>query len=174
MKFFSDIRLLLLAIWFGGAIFFIGVAQTAFSVVPDRELAGAVVGRSLTILNYAGAAISLILIATSFIVKRANAFWLWVERLLLFVIAAASLGGQFVISAWMATIRSQAGGPIDALAADNPLRMQFDKLHHWSEWTLMAAMIAALLTFFIIANRRFASAKTDDLATFDIDKEFKF
>lgn len=53
MKFFSDIRLLLLAIWFGGAIFFIGVAQTAFAVVPDRELAGAVVGRSLAILNYA-------------------------------------------------------------------------------------------------------------------------
>lgn len=174
MKFFSDIRLLLLAIWFGGAIFFIGVAQTAFSVVPDRELAGAVVGRSLAILNYAGAAVSLILIATSFIVKRANAFWLWIERLLLLVIAAACLVGQLVISQWMATIRSQAGGPIDALTGDNPLRIQFDKLHHWSEWALMAAMIAALLTFFIIANRRFASAKKDDLATFDIDKEFKF
>jgi hypothetical protein len=174
MKFFSDIRLLLIAIWLGSAVFFIGVAQTAFAVVPDRELAGAVVGRSLAILNYAGAAIALLLIATSFLLKRANSVWLWIERFLLAVVATAGLGGQFVISAWMSSIRSQADGPIDSLALDNPLRMQFDKLHNWSEWVLMAAMLAALIVFFIIANRRFRAAeKPVDIANFDFDKEFK-
>jgi len=46
MKFFSDIRLLILAIWLGAAVFFIGVAQSSFAVLPERELAGTVVNRN--------------------------------------------------------------------------------------------------------------------------------
>ena len=55
MKFFSDIRLLFLAIWLGAAVFFIGVAQSSFAVLPTRELAGSVVNRTLAIrANYLG------------------------------------------------------------------------------------------------------------------------
>ena len=40
MKFVSDVRLLLLCIWLGAAVFFIGVAQSAFAVLGEqRELA---------------------------------------------------------------------------------------------------------------------------------------
>ena len=42
MKFVSDVRLLLLGVWLGAAVFFIAVAQSAFAVLPQRELAGAV------------------------------------------------------------------------------------------------------------------------------------
>ena len=44
MKFLNDIRLLLLGLWLGGSVFFIAVAQVAFSILPERELAGAIVG----------------------------------------------------------------------------------------------------------------------------------
>ena len=67
MKFFSDLRLLLLAIWLGAAVFFIGVAQVAFGVIAEREQAGAVVGRSLSVLSYGGLAIALILLLTSLV-----------------------------------------------------------------------------------------------------------
>ena len=67
MKFFSDIRLLLLAIWLGAAVFFIGVAQSSFAVLPQRELAGAVVNRNLTILNFAGIGIAAVLLLTSLV-----------------------------------------------------------------------------------------------------------
>ena len=47
MKFLTDIRLLLSSIWLGAALFFIAVAQSAFAVLAERELAGAVVNRTL-------------------------------------------------------------------------------------------------------------------------------
>ena len=90
MKFFSDIRLLLLAVWLGAAVFFIGVAQSAFAVLPERELAGLVVNKTLSILNYGGIVIAALLIVTSLISsKKVNQLWLWIERFLLLAVAAA-------------------------------------------------------------------------------------
>ena len=174
MKFFSDIRLLLLAVWLGAAVFFIGVAQSAFAVLPERELAGLVVNRTLSILNYGGMAIAVLLIVTSLVASaKVNQLWLWIERFLLLAVAAASAVGQFVIGFWLSSVRGQMGKPIDEVALDDPLRIQFNSLHQWSEWLLMAAMIAALIAFFIIANRKFNTAKTDSTDVYDFQKEFK-
>ena len=174
MKFFSDIRLLILAIWLGAAVFFIGVAQSAFAVLPSRELAGSVVNRTLAILNYSGLAISLIMIATSLIATaRISRLWLWVERFLLLVLAAACAIGQFVIGFWLSSIRLQLGRPIDDVPVDDPLRIQFNVLHEYSVWVLFAGMIAALITFFVIANRKFGPVKTAESNVYDFQKEFK-
>jgi hypothetical protein len=175
MKFFSDIRLLLLAVWLGAAVFFIGVAQSAFAVVPQRDLAGAVVNRNLAILNYGGLAISVLLILTSFVASSTvNKFWLWIERVLLAVIAAACAIGHFVIGFWLASIRTQIGRPIDEVAADDPLRIQFNMLHEYSVWVLFVGMVAGLITFFVISNRKLGSAKKAETADiYDFSKEFK-
>lgn len=175
MKFFSDIRLLLLAIWLGAAVFFIAVAQAAFSVVEQRELAGAVVNRTLAVLEYGGMAIAIILILTSLVgTARISAFWLWVERFLLLVLAAACAVGRFVIGFWLSSLRGQMGRPIDEVATDDPLRVQFNTVHEYSVWVLFAGMAAALIAFFIIANRKFTkpvSDTKDDI--YDFSKEFK-
>ena len=173
MKFFSDLRLLLLSIWLGSAVFFIGVAQSAFAVLPQRELAGAVVNRTLTILNLGGLAIAIILIATSFVgsanYARASK---WAERFLLMIIAAACAIGQFVIGLWLSMIRAQIGRPIDEVAADDTLRIQFNNLHEWSVWVLMGGMAAALIVFFIMSNRKsVVPVKAND--PYDFSKEFK-
>jgi hypothetical protein len=86
MKFVSDVRLLLLSVWLGAAVFFIAVAQSAFAVLPQRELAGAVVNRTLSVLNFGGMAIALVLILTSFLfVRNANRVAVWAERFLLLI-----------------------------------------------------------------------------------------
>ena len=174
MKFFSDIRLLILAVWLGAAVFFIGVAQSAFAVLPQRELAGAVVNRNLSILNYGGMAIATLLILTS-LVATANIgkFWLWVERFLLLALGAACAVGQFVIGFWLASVRNQIGKPIDEVAVDDPLRIQFNMLHEYSVWVLFAGMIAALIAFFIISNRKFGAAKAEKADVYDFSNEFK-
>ncbi len=174
MKFFSDIRLLLLAIWLGASVFFIGVAQSVFAVVPERELAGAVVGRSLALLNYAGMVFAAVLILTSLVGTTAvSQFWLWVERFLLLTLGAAAAVGQFVIGIWLSSVRAQMGRPIDEVAADDPLRIQFNMLHEYSVWILFVGMVAGLIAFFIIANRKFGitAAATPDV--YDFTKEFK-
>ncbi|MFN0277068.1 MAG: DUF4149 domain-containing protein [Pyrinomonadaceae bacterium] len=175
MKFFSDIRLLLLSLWLGASVFFIGVAQTAFAVLPQRELAGAVVNGNLSILNYGGMTIAVILILSSLIAAaNLNKFWLWAERFLLLLLAASCAVGQFVIAIWLSSIRTQMGRPIDEVAVDDPLRLQFNTLHEWSIWVLFTGMIAAMLAFFIISNRKFgmagAATKSD---VYDFSKEFK-
>ena len=174
MKFFSDIRLLILAVWLGAAVFFIGVAQSAFAVLPQRELAGAVVNRNLSILNYGGLAIATLLILTS-LVATANIgkFWLWVERFLLLALGATCAVGQFVIGFWLASVRNQIGKPIDEVAVDDPLRIQFNMLHEYSVWVLFAGMIAALIAFFIISNRKFGAAKAEKADVYDFSNEFK-
>src|SRR5215470_7298532 len=175
MKLVSDVRLLLLGAWLGAACFFIVVAQTAFAVLPQqRELAGAIVSRTLAIINYSGIAIGVVLIVLSLLAARnTSRFWLWTERFLLLLLAAACAVGQFVIGWWMLLLRTQIGKPIDEVAADDPLRLQFDTLHTYSEWALLAAMIAALVAFFIIANRKFVVDKKSTSDPFDFSKEFK-
>ncbi|CAN5688976.1 hypothetical protein BH24ACI3_BH24ACI3_12310 [soil metagenome] len=174
MKFLSDIRLLLTAVWLGAAVFFIAVAQSAFGVLPERELAGAVVSRTLAVLNYGGLAIALILLATSLIGSQTiSKFWLWTERFILLVMAAGCAVGQFVIAWWLLLVRQQMGRPIDQVAVDDPLRLQFNSLHEYSVWVLMAAMAAALIVFFIIANKKFTAPKKDNVVDFDFENDFK-
>ena len=174
MKFLSDIRLLLVSIWLGSAVFFIGVAQSAFAVLPQRELAGAIVNRNLAILNFGGLAISILLLLTSFIaVSRVGAVSRWLERVMLIVIGVSCAVGEFVIGFWLSSLRNQMGRPIDEVAADDPLRIQFATLHEWSVWVLFAGMIAALIAFFVIANRKFVDTKTAGADVYDFKKEFK-
>lgn len=176
MKFLSDIRVLLMGVWLGAAVFFIGVAQTSFALLPSRELAGLIVGRTLLILNVSGIVIGLVLLATSFVASGSGKRWLlWSERFLLAVVAAACAVGQFVIGLWLQFTRAQMGKPVDEIAADDPLRIQFNNLHMYSEWVLLAAMIAGVLAFFIISNRRSGAASASKTTNdpFDFSKEFK-
>ena len=176
MKFLTDFRLLLLAVWLGAAMFFIAVAQSAFAVLADREMAGAVVNRTLSSLNFAGLGISAVLLVTSLATARGTKrYWVWTERILLLIVAAACAVGQFVIGLWLGMVRVQMGRPIEQVAADDPLRVQFNNLHQWSEWVLLAGMASAIIAFFIIANRKFGAvaAKSDPTAPYDFSKEFK-
>lgn len=166
----KDIRALLIGLWLGAAIFFVAVAQSSFAVLPTRELAGAVVSRTLMIVNLSGLVIGLILLAASFI-KRAvttKPFLLWTERLTLAVVTICCAVGQFVIGLWLAYVRAQIGRPIDEVAPDDPLRIQFNNLHEYSVWVLITGMIAALIAFFIILR------KSDVKSAVDTKPEFKF
>ena len=158
MRFLTIFRLLLTALWLGCAVFFIGVAESAFSgldvpeIANGRELAGAVVNRNLTIVNLSGLIIGAILILTSFWgTKNLSRIGAWTERVLLILMTAACAVGQFVIITWMSFIRSQLGKPLVEVAADDPLLIKFNQLHQYSQWVLLTAMITALLAFFVIS-----------------------
>lgn len=155
MNFFSDIRRLLLVLWLGAACFFsFAVAPSAFAVVPSREIAGALVSRFLAIVEYSGLVVGLILLASSFVGQATtNRFRLWTERFLLLILMLACAAGQFVIALWLTVVKSQIGRPIDEAAVDDPLRVQFNNLHQYSVWVLAAAMIAALVAYFLMARR---------------------
>lgn len=174
MRFITNSRALLIALWLGAACFFsFAVAPGAFSVLESREMAGAVVSRTLSIVNFSGIAIGLLLLLTT-LVKRLDIrpFWLWTERFLLLLVTAACAVGQFVIGWWLALLRSQMGKPIDEVPLEDPLRIQFNTLHQYSVWVLVGAMIAALLVFFIISGRSSAKPGKDASDPFDFKNDF--
>ena len=92
---------------------------------------------------------------------------------LLLIVAGACAAGQFVIGLWLSMIRTQMGRPVDEVAVDDPLRIQFNNLHEWSVWVLIGGMAAALIAFFIISNRKFGVVAKATNDPYDFSKEFK-
>ncbi len=155
MGLLSDFRILLLGLWLGAACFFsFAVPPSVFTVLPSRELAGAVVSRTLMIINYSGLIVGLILLASSYHSRQnVNRVRLRLEQGLLLFLAAACAFGQFVIGALLQNLRRQIGRPIDELAVDDSLRVAFNNLHGYSVTILMAAMVAAVIVFFLLVRR---------------------
>jgi hypothetical protein len=161
MSILNNIRLLLLASWLGAAIFFsAAVAPTAFGVLrafnlPNAtEIAGAIVSRTLVIVNTSGFVLSLLLLVTAFVLKENYGRAAFLLQIVLLVIMAVTTGvGEWVIAAKMRGLRATLHTTIDQIPAGDPSRVAFDALHGYSVTALSIAIIAALIAFFVIANR---------------------
>jgi len=156
-----DVRLLLIALWLGGAVFFSAtVAPSVFSVLRSRgvvyanEAAGSIVTRTLSILNTSGFIIALLLLASALLFRRSvKRRALMVETFSLIVVAIATSVGQWIIAARMLGLRAAMGRPIDDVAVDDPLRVSFNSLHGYSVTALSVAIIAAAVALLLIARR---------------------
>ena len=153
MTFLRFLMLLSLIVWLGGLIFFPVVAQTAFSVLPSRHLAGLVVGRSLGILHWMGIVSGFVFLVASLLYNRlisGTAHVLAGRHLLICLMLALTLISQFGIIPRMDTLRAALPAEIDSVPADNPARMQFDALHAWSTrlegGVLLLGLVIAYLT----------------------------
>ena len=156
-----DVRLLLIALWLGGAVFFsAAVAPSVFSVLRARnvvyanEAAGTIVTRTLSILNTGGFIIALLLLVSAFLFRQGVKQRAFLTETVSLVVVAITTGvGQWVIAARMLSLRAAMGQPIDDVATDNPLRISFNSLHGFSVAALGVAIIAAAVTLLVIANR---------------------
>lgn len=153
-------RLILLACWFGAALFFGAVvAPAAFGVLRSfglsnaNEIAGSIVTRSLAVVNIAGFVIALLLLATMFLRRNYSSLVSFVvECVCLGVIALATAVGHWFIAARMRALRAAMVLPIDQIAADDPRRIAFNSLHGYSVNALSVAMIAALVAMVLMAR----------------------
>lgn len=156
-----DVRLMLVALWLGGAVFFsAAVAPIAFSVLRSRgvayanEAAGTIVTRALSIINTGGFIIALTLLASASLFRKATtrrAFF--AETISLAVVAIATGVGQWIIAARMVALRAAMVRPIDDVPVDDPLRVSFNSLHGYSVAALGVAIIAAAVALLLIARR---------------------
>lgn len=161
MSILNNIRLLLLASWLGAAIFFsASVAPSAFRVLrafnlPNAsEVAGSIVTRTLSVVNTSGFVISLLLLLLAFVLKEGYGRGAFILQAALLLIVAITTGvGEWVIAARMRGLRAGADVSIDQIPPGDPSRIAFDLLHGYSVTALSIAIIAALISFFVIANR---------------------
>lgn len=150
-----SLRLLLAALWLGAAVYFsFAVAPSAFAVLPSRELAGALVTRTLGVVNVGGVIVALVLLATVALGRRrVSRLALRAEAIALALILALCAVGHFVIAARLRAMRAAMTGTIDALAKDDPARVAFNDLHGYSVMALGVAMLAGLVALLLIARR---------------------
>jgi Domain of unknown function (DUF4149) len=162
-----QIRLLLLGLWLGAAMFFgAAVAPALFgalrgaALVNANELAGQVVTRLLAFINRGGIEIALFLLVTAFFVNRHRSRLAQVAEVISIVIMAIMTGiSHWIISAKMLALRASMG-TIDQVAPADPRRVEFDSLHRYSVRIMGVALVAGLVAFLIAsyAGRRTARA----------------
>jgi uncharacterized membrane protein len=153
MSFLRFLMLLSLVVWLGGLIFFAFVlAPTVFShgLLPSRQMAGSIVGRSLDRLHYVAIVSGTVFLIASMLYSRiasGNARPLAARHVLIVLMLLLTVISQFAISPKMHAIRAEAG-VIDDLPPDNPRRMEFDRLHMWSEKFEVAVLLLGLVALY--------------------------
>lgn len=153
-------RLVLLACWFGAALFFGAVVAPAafgvlrsFSLPNANEIAGSIVTRSLAVINIAGFVIALLLLLTTILRRNfSGRLSFIIECVCLAVIALATGMGHWLIAARMRALRAAMVLPIDQIVADDARRIAFNNLHGYSVNALGLAMIAALVIMVLMAR----------------------
>jgi hypothetical protein len=137
---FHSLVYLVLGLWLGALVFFGAVlAPIAFSQLPPLlptpaagiHAAGMVVGGSLVRLHWIGLFCGLIFLLVS-VVARAHYRTILPQALLVLAMMLLTAYSQFSIIPRMDTARDSVGGNVDAVAANNPGRQIFDRLHQRS------------------------------------------
>jgi hypothetical protein len=154
----------LLAGWLGAATLFAAVvAPAAFAVLPTRSLAGALVGRVLPTLFIAGLLVAL---ASIWLDRGGGGRLPRLRRASLIVLGVSCAIAQFAVAPRIERARADIGAPIEQLAADDPRRSAFGRLHAISVAWLGLAMLSAGATVLLasLAPRERRNAAAESLA----------
>ncbi len=133
------------------------VAPALFRIIPERSLAGEIVGTLLPMLYISGMAVA-VLAAIALLISRSpgtRSQMAGATSALLMLLSLSVAHG--VIGGRIADVRSRAGGALDALPPGDPLRQQFGALHGYSVVALGIAVAAALGLLWVIHRRGGAS-----------------
>ena len=140
----ASVELVLLSAWLGAALVVsAAVAPAAFAVLPSRTLAGALIGQVLPVVFITGILVAVVAVGLE-MQMAAGSFRLRVMAPLV-ALALGCIVAQFVIGPKIARIRDAVSGPMDALDAADPRRMQFGSLHGFSVMWLGVAMLGAAI-----------------------------
>lgn len=152
------LMLLSLVAWVGGIVFFAFVlAPTVFhpGILPSRQAAGAVVGRSLGILHWIGLVCGLVFVVTSIIdaqVVNGVAAPFAARNLLVYAMIVLTLISMFGISTRMLALRNQMVF-IDNVPHDDARRVEFNRLHVWSTRLESTVLLLGLAVIFLTSRR---------------------
>ncbi len=148
---------LALIVWLGAEIFFPIVAAITFgTLLPDTHTAGAIVGHLLRILHNMGlvsgvVALAMLALAPAWDIFKPRA--VLAPMVLIVLMLAFTVYSQFVIIPAMERDRIAAGGAIDAVDANNPSRIHFNKLHNRSEHVEGIILLLGLATVVLVDGR---------------------
>jgi hypothetical protein len=150
--------LLSLVVWVGGVIFLAFVeAPTAFrlGLLPSRHLAGSVVGGSLNILHWMGLISGMVFLLSSLAynqIARGTADAFALRHILIVLMLLLTAYSQFRITPRMVALRTSFV-EIDKIPLDDPGRVEFDRLHNWSEKLEGGVLLMGLVVVYLTARQ---------------------
>lgn len=129
------VAFLALALWLGSIFFFALMAPTVFAVLPTHhQTAGEIISPLLEKLHWVGGICGVVFLIVSMASNRKNTGAVRPGRtshLLVVAMLALLAISQFGISPRMLAMRQQMV-VIDDVPKDDPVRVAFNDLHHWS------------------------------------------
>jgi hypothetical protein len=132
---------LLLAAWLGAALITVAVvAPGAFAVLPNRAMAGTMVGRVLPSLFVGGIVVGAAVVALAGLLPGAPRR----ASIAAIVLAGACAVAQFVFTPRLDRLREQMTGGVDALPPEDARRVAFGLLHGYTVAGLGVAMLGAV------------------------------
>lgn len=144
-----------LVVWIGGLIFFAVTAQTAFSVLPSRHMAGSVVGAALGKMHWMGLISGIVYLVCSMAYARLQAGRVDIlapRHLLVLIMLLITIVSQWGITPRMHALRTSVGD-IESVPPTDPARVQFNKLHVWSEQLEKGVLLLGLVVVYLTARQ---------------------
>jgi hypothetical protein len=132
--------------------FSFAVAPSAFASLPSRQLAGILVTSTISKVELLGIVMGpvllVLLIATR---KRGESIYSTtaVRAALLATMTVSGAISKFFITPAMVTLRNEMVNGIDSISATDPIKVQFDSLHHYSVGLMSVALFAGMVALFL-------------------------
>ena len=154
MNFLRFLRLLSLGLWLGAFFFFAAaIAPLLFAVLPTRAMAGLVVGRALSSLHWLGIGCALIFLLASVLMAlfQGGRSPFHPRDLLLGAMLTITLYLQFGYQPKMLKLRDGMG-IIDNIPVNDPRRVEFNRMHVWSERMEGAVFFVGVALLYLVVR----------------------
>jgi uncharacterized membrane protein len=142
-----------LGTWVGSIIYLsFVVAPGAFATLKDRDQAGAMVGYSLARLHLVGLLAGVLYLVATFVMVRSMKDLVQPAIIGVVLMIVLTIFSQAKVTARMFALRTQMVS-VEATAANNPLRVEFDHLHQISVRLEVAVLLIGIASlFFTVRN----------------------
>jgi uncharacterized membrane protein len=151
-NFLRTIEFLGLSLWLGSDVFLsFVVAPGAFRILGSRDQAGAIVGFSLGRMHIAGIACGVLFLLARLVRTRTFASFVTPAALCVVLMITLTAISQYTVSAKMAALRVQMGS-IQATAAENPLLVEFSRLHRISVSLESGVLLAGFAAIYLMVR----------------------
>ena len=148
------LRVFALGTWVGSIIYFVAVVtRDAFAVLPNRDVAGALVRSTLGGLHGVGMIAALVFLFAALGLERSPKALARPAALGVILMLLLTVASQRFVMPRMAELRTEMGS-VDATPAGDPRRAEFDRLHSISVDLEGGVLVIGLVALFLTTGEK--------------------
>ena len=146
------VEFLSLSLWLGAGTFLsFVVAPGAFAILGNRDAAGLMVGYSLSRLHFAGIFLGLLFLLARLLRTFDFASFTTPAALAVTLMILLTAASQFTVSTRMERLKLQMGS-VQNTPEHDPLRLEFNRLHHYSVAYEGAILLLGFASMFLLVR----------------------